>query len=529
MRPLRKIALILLIIVVLPALVYLVGRVHSLNENEALLEEIYEQQFKTMLYSVNQHAWDVSSNWAGQIGRLLSEQGNFERVADQFFSTTPVVSALVFSDTSLKGLQVLSKEPTDQEKWTGLIEGALNRSIVKQLLERKRVGFQQLQPTLLENGEDGPMFSLVFVQDRDPRAQIVGMVVNGAAFTEDVIGPKMMSLARDRYVMGVFKPGIESPLYSTDSLRRSDVHRIQEHWFPDYLIGIQLKGLTIADALQARFERDLAFIGLAALVLIIGGALIYRNVRREVDLARIKSDFVANVSHELRTPLSLIRMYAETLEMGRVASDDRRHRYYRIISQETERLTHLINNILNFSRIDAGRKSYQFAPTDLNALVADVMDRYAFTLQQQGFDVDIDLREHLPLIKGDDEAIAEAFINIIDNAAKYSEEEKHICVATGRAGEYVYVDVEDRGMGIPRGEQEKIFEQFYRISDSLVHDTKGTGLGLALVKHIIDAHGGDIDVESKPGQGSRFRLAFQIASEPEETPSTVVERIKELS
>lgn len=235
----------------------------------------------------------------------------------------------------------------------------------------------------------------------------------------------------------------------------------------------------------------------------------YDNVRRELVLSRLKSDFVANVSHELKTPLALIRLFAETLEMGRVSRDGKAKEYYRIINKESQRLTQLINNILDFSRIEAGRKEYRFVTGDPSRVVEDVVESYRFPIEQQGFKLNVDLQP-LPEIPLDPDALAQALINLVNNAIKYSGGEKEITIAARRNADKIEISVADRGIGIPRNEQKKIFEKFYRVESSLIHETKGSGLGLSLVRHIMDAHGGDVAVESAPGKGSTFTLVLPV-------------------
>ena len=254
----------------------------------------------------------------------------------------------------------------------------------------------------------------------------------------------------------------------------------------------------------------LAIIGFIDLMLAAGLYLVYSNVRRELHLARLKSDFVANVSHELKTPLALIRLFAETLELGRVPSEQKAQQYYRVINKESHRLTQLINNILDFSRIEAGRKEYRFAPTDVARVVHDVIESYRFQIEQQGFELKVDVAEDLPQVPADEEALGQAVINLVNNAIKYSRESKTIHIQVRREGPRILVSVTDHGIGIPRGEHNKIFEKFYRGEDSLVHETKGSGLGLALVRHIMEAHGGSAEVESIPGKGSTFTLVLPV-------------------
>jgi len=253
----------------------------------------------------------------------------------------------------------------------------------------------------------------------------------------------------------------------------------------------------------------------------VGGMLLaYRNVSRELALAKLKSDFVSNVSHELRTPLSLIRLYAETLELGRISTRGKHQEYYEIIRKESERLTSLINNILDFSRIEAGKKEYSFRETDMADLVRSTLDSYRFEIEQNGFQFEQKIDNNLPQLRVDREAIARSLLNLVNNAVKYSATEKYLGVHLYRRNGGVNLEVVDHGIGIPAKEQLKIFEKFYRVGDPLVHNTKGSGLGLSLVQHIVQAHGGVVAVESAPGHGSKFIITLPIQnSEVQQVPA----------
>src|SRR5437016_12819248 len=226
-------------------------------------------------------------------------------------------------------------------------------------------------------------------------------------------------------------------------------------------------------------------------------------------LALLQSDFVSTVSHELRTPLSLIRLYAETLEMGRLNSQEKYQEYYCIIRKESARLSALINNILDFSRIEAGRKEYDFRETDLRELVRNTLDSYRYQIEQHGFTYEEKINE-VPPLRVDREAMSRSLLNLVNNALKYSQDRKFIGVNLYRDNGSVKLEVVDQGIGIPHDEQQKIFEKFYRVGDPLVHNTKGSGLGLSLVRHIVQAHGGQVSVDSTPGQGSKFTIALPV-------------------
>ena len=293
---------------------------------------------------------------------------------------------------------------------------------------------------------------------------------------------------------------------------KPEVERPFDGVFQGLVLGIGLRGTTIAD-LSRRFARQ-QFLILGALSLLMGAGIVlmYRNVSRELALAKLKSDFVSNVSHELRTPLALIRLYAETLELGRISNRAKHQEYYEIIRKESERLTSLINNILDFSRIEAGKKEYSFRETDVADLVRSTLESYRFEIEQNGFYFEQKIAGNVPPLRVDREAIARSLLNLVNNAVKYSTNERYLAVHLYHRDGLVNLEVVDRGIGIPPKEQPKIFEKFYRVGDPLVHNTKGSGLGLALVRHIVQAHGGEVRVESAPGRGSKFIITLPVVA-----------------
>ena len=283
--------------------------------------------------------------------------------------------------------------------------------------------------------------------------------------------------------------------------------------FRGLALGIKFQGTTAAAISHRWVWQSFLILGVLSVLMIGGLVLTYRSVNKQVALARLKSDFVSNVSHELRTPLALIRLYAETLELGRITTHEKKNEYYSIIRKESERLTALINNILDFSRIEAGAKEYDFRETDIAELVRTTLDSYRYQIEQQGFALEEHIDPEIPVVKVDREAIARALVNLVNNALKYSTNEKFLGVRLYRDQSVLKLEVSDRGIGIERHEQRRIFEKFYRTGDPLVHNTKGSGLGLSLVRHITRAHGGNVEVESTPGRGSKFTLSLPLANQ----------------
>ncbi len=259
-----------------------------------------------------------------------------------------------------------------------------------------------------------------------------------------------------------------------------------------------------------------AGLSLIALLALIGTTWFFiRVARREMALAELKSNFVADVSHELKTPLALIRLYAETLQSGRVNEDAKQQEYYSVITRESTRLTNLINNILDFARIEAGRRIYNFQVADVGSVLRETYEAYRAELDRHNFEHQLRVAPAIPRVNMDRDSIAQILVNLMNNAVKYSGDDRYLLidvtkdVRRGRRG--VLISVEDHGIGIRPEDRARIFEGFFRAADGRVQSKGGTGLGLSLVKHTIEAHGGTMDVESRLVNGTAFRLFLPSA------------------
>jgi signal transduction histidine kinase len=267
---------------------------------------------------------------------------------------------------------------------------------------------------------------------------------------------------------------------------------------------------TIPEIVTASTRPQMAL--MIVLALIMGGGVFFvaSAAAREVRVAELKSNFVASVSHDLKTPLALIQLFAETLELGRVRNPDRAQEYYRIINAEARKLTRLIENILDFSRMEAGLRPYRPAPVDIGALTRQVVADMESQFNQAQFTVHTHVDSDLPPVNVDEDAVEQAIENLLANAMKYSGEARDIDVHVSRANGHVCVGVKDRGIGISRREQKKIFRKFYRVDRGLGGGPQGCGLGLAIVDHTMRGHGGFVRVDSEPEHGSTFTLHFPI-------------------
>ena len=286
--------------------------------------------------------------------------------------------------------------------------------------------------------------------------------------------------------------------------------------FPTTLYGWRLQvALTAADELGQRVERrrllENGLVTTALVVIILGVAFVLFAVEKERRLSEQKSEFVANVSHELKTPLSLVRMFAELLMTGRVASEEKRKQYLEIMVVESERLTALIENVLDFARADRGRATLDRARGDLGEITQRAVDIYRYRAEREGVAVELAVAPELPEVLVDARALELVVINLLDNALKYAKDGKRVAVSVTAVSGHVEIAVVDEGPGIPHDEKRRIFDRFVRGRQAHGTNVRGTGIGLSLVKRIAEEHGGYARVESELGKGARFVVGIPRA------------------
>jgi len=519
-----KIIITIIIALLVPIFTYTVFQFVQSDKNEKLVESIYDRQLSSILFSVNQYCWDVFNSWSAELTALAESftrhsfgslksglynfQSNLPGITGAFvrFSQQNIVYSIA-DETAIFDTEFKRAEFT--QRINTIIEN--NHSELERTIKQAQKGYIRPIAILWENNPRARITLLIFPIDKKSYSTditiLTGIFIDDIAYIHEIIARKFGSMNDGNFIFAVKER--DKVLFSTEEIEEGEFEKKEALWIlPELDIQIKLSGTTLAQLSRSRTRTNLLFLIVVNIVFLGGLAYLLYNVSIEISLAKMKTNFVANVSHELRTPLALIRMFAETLEMGRVPSEEKKQHYYKTIMSESARLSQLINNILDFSNIESHNKEYNFKKSNISSLVMQTLDLYHFRFVQKGFTIELDMEDDLPEIDVDSEAVTQAIVNLLDNAVKYTLDEKYIKIILKRKNGNLELSIQDKGIGIQESEQKKIFEKFYRAGNSLVHNNRGSGLGLSLVKHIMDVHRGQINVKSKPNKGSIFTLVF---------------------
>lgn len=355
---------------------------------------------------------------------------------------------------------------------------------------------------------------------RNVTDQIYGFEVNLNRLEQDLFSSKP-----DTDIPFLFHCSIinQDSMESTSQNPFTQIREISAR-IPNCYIVISLPDL---DFLNQYIFRRRMLLGIMLILLtsgmVLGIVIVIRDIRRDKKMVRMRSDFISNVSHELKTPLTTIRMMTDTLRLDRIQSKIKRQEYFEIIIHEIQRLSRLIQNVLDFSRIEQDKKQYFFQKINLSKLVSNVIMTMEPAFKEDQFIVKRYIEPSI-VVDGDEDALKQVVLNLISNAIKYSFDQKEIHIQLRQQNHSVCFEVSDKGSGIPESKQPFIFDQFYRAHDGDQRDSGGTGLGLTLVKHIIEAHKGEVTFESKPGQGTRFTICLPEFHESYERESNESEK-----
>jgi signal transduction histidine kinase len=492
--PLVRFAAFALLAIVVPAVILAVLGYHSLRQWHRSADALFREQSRSMAIMVAEKV-DMALRHAeyGILGRLEAATRGGTVATDAMaalLADTPLIARLVLFDRAGRPVYPRGGDPA-------LV-------LAGPLADIGRVLWTQGGKTHRVVGDEVVVGCLVAAGGRP--AFLALLVLDPGVLRRDVLEATLGGLEGPLVRITDHR---DRPVYGRESGEPADVVAAVplSDALPAWRLALyQPAGLSPRAAIDRQVTLFTGAFGLLLVVIATGLVATYRLVRRETETARLKAEFVANVSHDLKTPLSLIRVFGETLEMGRVTDEATRHEYYRVITRESERLSRLIENVLDFSRIEGGRRTYDLVPVSVEPLVRDTVESFGYVLAQQAFKVDVAVEAGLPEVPMDADAVSQALGNLIDNAIKYSEARKVLTVEAAVRDGTLALTVGDEGIGIPPEEQGRIFDKFYRVGRSETQSRRGSGVGLALVRHVAEAHGGRVSVDSRPGEGSRFTL-----------------------
>jgi signal transduction histidine kinase/tetratricopeptide (TPR) repeat protein len=431
---------------------------------------------------------------------------------------------------SLKGIAKLEPSYIDRfneasQQWLTMQRAALS---MESLRKECRYDFQKL---FAEKMKDGEYFKTLSKTIGDTEYLVMYRLLNVKGLDKPVVlGINLDSNRLRREAHELIKDTLKTDSDVNIVVANSANHIIAEGGNPEessvYEINRTLGPVMPTWQVDFAYKKDgllfkvamrenrirLYYISMLIIIICLGLYMTYRSIKRDSELAKLKSDFVSRVSHELRTPLSTIRAVGEILEMGAVSSKQKAKEYFSLITTESERLSRLINNVLDFSKIGAGKRSYHLKFADIRKTVTNTVRAFKQYIKSEGFDIVYNHAGDIPKAWVDEDAVSQALINLMDNAVNFSRDQKTIWVDlfTTKEKDAIKISVIDKGIGIAPDEIDKVFNQFYRADISSELSRKGAGIGLSIVKHIAEAHGGKVDVKSKVGEGSVFTLTIPI-------------------
>lgn len=449
-----------------------------------------EDQFKTYLSLAGE---SIVSLLAGEEGAQVS--GEFQKE---------------YSD--LKKLQA-----ERMKEWAAA--GVLKKEVIPEVAATlSEAGEYNLKPYSFSKNIEGRdlLFLAAWIPDEEGRetAGMLGIQLDSKYFAESVLPEGIGSPQLNEGTEVIFADLAGRPLSGKrgTSTALPLVTEYFEDNFPPWKIELFQapgKGLETLD-----LRRNFYFWTILTLIVVLsfGAFLIVRTIGHELEVLKIKSDFVSSVSHEFKTPLTSIRALMERLVDGKVRDGAKMDQYFSVIAQDTDKLTRLVNNLLDFTKIEEGKKRYEFADTDIVRIATEQVQSYKKEQVLGGPDIRLEVSGEIPNLRADADALSRALANLLSNAVKFTPTGKAIRVGLTSKGENIILEVEDEGIGIHPDEVGKIFDKFFQGRNALAQSTRGTGLGLTLVRHAVEAHGGKVLVESRLGLGSKFSLIFPIKS-----------------
>jgi signal transduction histidine kinase len=416
--------------------------------------------------------------------------------------------------------------------YRGLVEGRwrLDRLVYETYAERARGWIPESAETLRLNAQEEQKKTLTLAVERflaSPRpfsvedgtanlafwnSEPFAAIVLSSPYLQEHLLPKK---DRKEFELALTAPGGQALVGNVASAGETvGTYTLQNTSFP---LRVQVRPqdpATLYSGVNRQQNLYVAMLAVLLALLVLGGYFTIQTLKSELAVAQMKSDFVSTVSHEFRSPLAGINQLGEMLRDGRVPDENRRHEYYGMIVDETQRLRRLVENVLDFARIEDGRQQYRFEPVEPAKWLNEVAEDFQSQVAGRGFAVEAYIPKELPCIVADRETLTTAVHNLLDNAVKYSRDSNTVRLEARSNGDGLSISVCDCGVGIREEDRPRIFEKFYRGGGELSRQVKGVGLGLNLVQHIVAAHGGTIDVDSREGEGSTFTIHLKSERRP---------------
>jgi two-component system phosphate regulon sensor histidine kinase PhoR len=504
---LLRITVVLMVVILLPVSFYVLKQLTNLSENEKIVKNVFDKQLETILFTLNQTSENIVSNWMSRID-LPIESNPFimKGIVDNLLQNNQAIYNIELVDVN-SGLQQFEFIRSDTTKVNNFRP---HRDKINSLTELLKDGYQRIES--FSHGQ----FTILYFLFKNRDKNVAGILyIHTKTFIEQNLGASFQSVAQEAFNIQIVDKTEDRILYSVGD--KTDTKMTGEHkqdaWYiPGIEFRIQLRAATIDSLIKERSQKDNYSLMAILVVVLFGLVFLIVNIKKEIVIAEMKSEFVSNVSHEIRTPLALISMYSETLLLKRVKSKEKEEEYLNVIHLESNRLSEMVNRILTFSKMEKMKRKYHCTEVDINELIDDVLFTFTPHFQSMSVECDKSLENDIPLLKVDKEAVTECVINLLDNAIKYGRGTgKKIWIRTYCKANSIFIEVEDNGIGISKKHIPYIFDKFYRVTKgNLAHQAKGSGIGLNIVRQIIKSHNGKVQVKSKPGEGSCFSLVLPL-------------------
>lgn len=464
---------------------------------------------------------EILSTQAAPAPSQKRSRAELRNLAASTFEQDEAIQKKMYSDLQKKGKVIPlrnvvsgSKSAAKVEAYTPQLSSFVTESMrFSQIIATASSG---LIPRVIDN-----RMMLIYWKIAGP-GFIIGCSVAMDLFKERLVGQLPPLLSNNRFLTVLDHNGTSiipetsfSPQNWNQPFTSREISRLLPQWEAAiYIVNPQeVTSRARTTALSLALLAALLFITIAG-----SGLLLLKSVHAEIRLARQKTTFVTNVSHELKTPLTSIRLFAELLKERRQKDPEKQEKYLSIMISETERLTKLINNVLDFSRMNRGKRTYSRTCCDVNELCREVTENQRIRLEHAHFTFSTDFCEAPLPLYADAEAIKQALLNVLSNAEKYASQQRCIRVSSAAEGSHAILRIADNGIGIDPSKTELIFREFYRIDDSLTTPVQGTGLGLAITRQIIRDHGGDISCQNNQPCGTEFVITLPLHMEEHDEP-----------